>query len=179
MLLTFIRHTSVAVPQGICYGISDVPVSGSFPEEAALVKQKLATNKFDAIYSSPKIRCTQLANEVFPETNIRIDNRLTELDFGAWEMLRWDSIQETKMGKDWFADYINTACLDGESFVDLIKRCESFLESLKQANHQNTAVFTHAGVVRAMISIIQKIAPEDTFSIPVAYGQIVPLNFDL
>lgn len=178
MQLTLIRHTSVDVPKGICYGIFDVPVSSSFPEEAAMVKQRLANKTFDAVYSSPKIRCTKLASEIFPEAEIKLNNFLCEIDFGAWEMVRWNSIYETKKGKEWFADYVNTSCLNGESFTDLIKRCESFLELLKQSNHPNIAVFTHAGIIRAMISINQEIAPEDTFYVPVAYGQIVDLNFN-
>lgn len=179
MQLTLIRHTSVDVPHGICYGISDVPLSTSYPEEAALLKQKLEGRTFDAIFSSPKFRCTSLANDIFPENDIQLDNLLCEIDFGSWEMIRWDSIYETKRGKEWFDDYINTTCLNGESFNDLIKRCKSFLESLKQSNHQNIAVFTHAGVIRAMISINQRITPEDTFYVPIAFGQIVPLTFNL
>ena len=38
MRVTLVRHTSVDVPQGTCYGHTDVPVKTSFPEEAALVK---------------------------------------------------------------------------------------------------------------------------------------------
>ena len=62
MTITLIRHTSVNVPSGICYGQSDVDVSGNFEFEAPIVKDKLASNRFDAVYSSPLQRCEKLAS---------------------------------------------------------------------------------------------------------------------
>ena len=41
MIVTLIRHTSVAVAPGICYGQSDVDVAASFADEAAAVRQRL------------------------------------------------------------------------------------------------------------------------------------------
>ena len=35
MEVTFIRHTSVDVPPGVCYGQSDVPLRDSFEQEAS------------------------------------------------------------------------------------------------------------------------------------------------
>lgn len=36
-----IRHTSVGVPKGTCYGWSDVPVADTFEQEAAVTKENL------------------------------------------------------------------------------------------------------------------------------------------
>ena len=36
-----IRHTSVGVPKGTCYGWSDVPVADTFEAEAAETKRNL------------------------------------------------------------------------------------------------------------------------------------------
>ena len=35
MVVYLIRHTSVDVPQGVCYGQTDVPLNPTFEEEAA------------------------------------------------------------------------------------------------------------------------------------------------
>lgn len=43
MKITLIRHTSVAVENGICYGWTDVDVAPSFKAEASQVKQNLNT----------------------------------------------------------------------------------------------------------------------------------------
>lgn len=178
MKLTLIRHTSVDVPKGICYGKTDVRVSPTYSSEMEQVRNGLGHKNFEAIFSSPLQRCTRLASDIFSEANIGIDTRLTELDFGAWEMMSWDTIYQTRKGKEWFADYVNTPCLKGESFSGLIKRCESFLTFLRESNLHDIAVFTHAGVIRALLSINQDITPEETFYVPVPYGQIIDLNFN-
>ena len=41
MKLTFIRHTSVDVPKGTCYGQTDVPLRDTFLQEAAEVSIRL------------------------------------------------------------------------------------------------------------------------------------------
>lgn len=176
MKLTLVRHTSVDVPKGICYGKTDVPLAKTFRSEMEQVHENLIDEKFDACFSSPLSRCTKLASTIFSESEIITDHRLIELDFGAWEMMSWDTIFGTKKGKEWFADYANTPCLNGESFAELIKRCDSFLAFLRQSSFLKVAIFTHAGVIRAMLSLIQDISPEETFYVPIAYGQIIRLN---
>ena len=42
MKLILVRHTSVAVEKGVCYGRTDVPLADSFPDEAREVKQRLS-----------------------------------------------------------------------------------------------------------------------------------------
>ena len=56
MRLVFIRHTSVAVERGVCYGQSDVPVAETFETEAEAVKMRLDAYRFDRVYSSPLSR---------------------------------------------------------------------------------------------------------------------------
>ena len=178
MKLTLIRHTSVDVPKGICYGITDVPLASSFPEELKKVREKLVYKKFDLVYSSPLTRCTSLASEIISDQPIHTDSRLTELDFGDWEMATWKSIYESESGKQWFADYVNTRCPNGESFADLINRGKLFLNELKRNNFQNAAIFTHAGIIRAMMCLLQDIAAEDAFETSFEYGKMITFNLD-
>ena len=62
MKLYIARHTSVDVPQGTCYGHTDVPLRNTFNEEAEAVKQKLDGLHFDKVYTSPLSRCIRLAS---------------------------------------------------------------------------------------------------------------------
>ena len=41
MEVIFIRHTSVDVPLGVCYGQTDVPLRNSFEQEAAVTSGNL------------------------------------------------------------------------------------------------------------------------------------------
>ena len=54
MEVVMIRHTSVNVAKGTCYGWTDVPVSDTFEQEASITKSKLDGITFDAVYYSQK-----------------------------------------------------------------------------------------------------------------------------
>ena len=48
MQLYLIRHTSVAIEQGICYGQSDIKLSESFEEDSKNILGQLKNVNFDA-----------------------------------------------------------------------------------------------------------------------------------
>lgn len=60
-VLYLVRHTSVAIGKGICYGQTDVDVAEDFERVSGLIKEKLSGLNFDRIYSSPLKRCYRLA----------------------------------------------------------------------------------------------------------------------
>ena len=84
MEVVLIRHTSVDVPKGTCYGWSDVPVAETFEHEAAETKAQLAAyTPFEAVFSSPLTRARKLATfcgYAHPE----VDDRLKEMYMGDW-----------------------------------------------------------------------------------------------
>lgn len=179
MIITAVRHTSVNVPSGICYGITDVPLAPTFLSELESIRRNLTSEPFDAIFSSPLSRCTKLANELFPEGPIRIDDRLTELDFGDWEMQPWDSVFSSSEGKTWFQDYTRASSPNGESFPDLVSRVKSFLDELREFENEQIAIISHAGVIRALMCLLQEKSAEEAFNTPLKYGQIVHFDFML
>lgn len=62
MEVILIRHTSVDVPPGVCYGQTDVPLKPTFEQEAAVTQENLkAFLPFDHVYTSPLTRCVRLA----------------------------------------------------------------------------------------------------------------------
>lgn len=80
MNIYLIRHTSVDVPKGLCYGQSDVPLRPTFEIEAAVTKAKIESIHFDMAYTSPLSRCTRLAQYCGFGDAIR-DPRILELNF--------------------------------------------------------------------------------------------------
>ena len=178
MIITAIRHTSVDVSSGICYGITDVPLAATFKEETAQIQVELGNRQFDQIYSSPLKRCTQLASRLFPEKIIFLVDRLKELDFGDWEMQEWNTIFNSPEGKVWFEDYTRASCPNGESFAYLVTRVKSFLDELKAYENEPIAIFTHAGVIRALMCLLQQKTAEEAFNTPLKYGQIVIFDYN-
>ena len=91
MKVTFIRHTKVGIPRGICYGWTDVPVADTFEQEAAETLRNLGENKFDKVYTSPLTRAVKLA-EYCGHGDAQRDERLKEMNMGDWEMQKFDEI---------------------------------------------------------------------------------------
>ena len=186
MIVTLIRHTSVAVAPGICYGQSDVDVAASFATEADAVRRKLAGRRFDRVYASPLQRCRKLAAHC-GHAAPRVDDRLMEMNFGDWEMQAWEAIADPQLER-WYADWIGEAASGGESLRQLVARVGAFVGELTEARHgaadagqginefkgfERVAVFTHAGVIRAFGVVLGLFAVEDAFEFKVDYGDVV------
>ena len=169
MNLTLIRHTSVAVASGICYGQSDVDVASTFEAEAGQVLLNLRGKTFDAVYCSPLSRCRKLA-DFCGFTNPIVDKRLLELSFGNWEMKRWTDIEDHRL-ECWYDNWLSETPTQGESFNTMINRVEEFLVEIKKLPYQHVAIFTHAGVIRSTGIITKQFSVTEAFDYKVEYGE--------
>lgn len=176
MKLYLIRHTSLQVPAGICYGQSDIDVASSFLDEALLTQEKLISTPFDAIYASPLQRCLKLANAINIGDAI-VDNRLMELNFGDWEMSAWDDIPRDIFDV-WAHNYANLAPPNGETFSQLQQRGIHFLEEISTLYPTgNIAVVTHGGMIRALLAHVLNMPLKGLFRFTIDYGSITQLEF--
>jgi alpha-ribazole phosphatase len=157
------------IDKGICYGQTDIPLTESFKDEAGKLIQNLP-EALDAVYSSSSSRCIKLARLIKTEQLI-IDNRLFEMNFGDWEMKKWDEIDQVEL-KKWMQDFVNVKVPRGENFVDLYKRVCEFIAELKKHNYTKIAIVSHAGAIRSFIAMIQGSPLEKAFEIKVEYSSI-------
>ncbi|MDU1903417.1 MAG: alpha-ribazole phosphatase [Dysgonomonas sp.] len=171
MKLYFVRHTAVDVPEGTCYGQSNVPLKSTFEEEAGIVKQKLQGISFDAAFSSPLSRCRKLAKFCGFE-DIELKDRLKEMSFGEWEMTRWDDIQDENVDS-WYDNWIHHPVTGGESFKMQYDRVESILNEIKLSNYREVVLFTHAGVINCARVYFGKTTLEKAFDWVPAYGEVI------
>ncbi len=175
MEVILVRHTSVDVPPGVCYGRTDVPLKPTFGQEAAAVARGLKPFlPFDRVYTSPLQRCVRLAACCGYPDAVR-DSRLMELDFGAWEMQPFHTNADPRL-KEWYADWLNVAATGGESFAMLYRRVGRFLDELKEEGPRRTAVFAHGGVLVCAQIYARMIAPEEAFRTLPPYGGIVRIE---
>lgn len=136
--------------------------------------QKLAhLNDNPLVYSSPLKRCKLLAGKISNKVNI--DNRLIEMNFGDWELRPWNEITGSDV-ENWMNNFVVTRCPGGESYIDLYKRVKSFLSEICNFGEEEAIIVTHAGVIRAIVCIVQDIPLHKSFEINVAHGQIISLN---
>lgn len=170
-----IRHTRINVESGICYGQSDVDLCSSFPEESKKVLSKLPVSVEDSvIYSSPLRRCYKLAKELTDE-KVQCDDRLKELDFGDWELEKWEEIETEKL-QEWMDDFVNVNCPGGESYLELTERVTEWWEETIKKDHEPVVVITHAGVIRSLLSYVLEIPYKNSFRLIIDPGSISAIS---
>lgn len=171
MKVFLIRHTAVAVPEGICYGATDVPLADQYKDNIAAVKAALPA-RFDAVYSSPLRRCWTLAGELGPDMNV--DERLTEYNFGRWEMRAWDSLKGPQAAA-WFADFVRQPAPGGDSYEAMARKVADFWEGEllpRRTEAGRVAVVTHAGVIRALLANLLDLSLKNAFNLTIGFGSL-------
>lgn len=170
MDVILIRHTSVNVPKGTCYGWSDVPVADTFEQEAAITKKNIEHLEFDMVFSSPLTRARKLA-EYCGWANPVVDDRLKEMNMGSWEMKLFDEIKDENLQR-WYDDYMHQPTTNGESFPMMYARVAGFLDELKQKPYRRVAIFAHGGVLMCAGIYGKLFSEKDCFKYLAPYGGI-------
>lgn len=127
-----------------------------------------------SIHSSPSRRALRLAQALSPLAPVRIDPRLCEIDFGAWEGQRWDAIGREEIDA-WAANVFGFTPPGGESVAALQARALDFASSLEK-NDSDAAIVTHAGVMRVLVSHWWQLPISDCLRLEFAFGELVCLD---
>jgi len=152
--LILIRHGQTEMnAQNLYFGKLNPLLNDLGIEQAYMVKEKLSNIVYDCIYSSPLERARETA-EICNYLNKEIiyDNRLEEINFGAFEGLTFKEISKKfpnevkEMERNWKTfNYIT-----GESPKEMFKRAVSFLETLDYT--KDNLVISHWGIINCIIS---------------------------
>ncbi|MCF8186698.1 MAG: alpha-ribazole phosphatase [Sulfuritalea sp.] len=176
-----VRHTKPNVTAGVCYGQTDVGLAESFDTEWSMLKPKLEHLTSPVIFSSPLKRCAQLAQRAVNDFNFSsplTDARLLELNFGDWELKSWQDIPQGIAG-EWTDEHVMQAPPNGESYVDLHRRAKEFLYDLAMyQNIKQALVFTHAGVIRALVTEALKVPLKEASRVEVNYGSVTHIALE-
>ena len=174
-----VRHTTPDVMSGVCYGQADVGLASSFDDEWQLLSSKLAHLNAPLVFSSPLQRCLMLAHktaEHFSYDAVTTDSRLLELNFGDWELKSWQEIPQGIVG-EWTDEHVKQAPPNGESYADLHKRaCAFFEELVKRKDAKQVLVFTHAGVIRALVAEALKMPLREAGRVEINYASVTHLE---
>lgn len=174
MKVVLIRHTSVDIIPGTCYGQTDVPLTDTFPAEAAIVRNAIPDIQFDVVCSSPLTRCRRLAEFCgYPEP--LMDDRIKELNLGDCEMMMYDEIDDPNI-KNWHTHFVETPIPGGESFRDIYNRVSSFLDSLKESGAKNVLIFAHGGVLACAKVYAGQTKLKNIFDELTPFGGMIEIN---
>jgi alpha-ribazole phosphatase len=169
-----IRHTTPSIEKGICYGQSDLDVMPTFEEEWKEIYKILP--QLDKIYSSPLLRCKKLAEKLTLENMpIHFDNRLLEMNFGEWEMKKWNEI-DNELLNNWMENFTHNLVPAGESYDLVKKRVIDFWEDLLENKEEKIGIVTHFGVIQSVLSILFETPPQKTFRFDLDYGAIIRIK---
>jgi alpha-ribazole phosphatase len=162
--LILIRHTRPDIPEGLCYGRTDVPYR--LEDFEAWVRHEPWPERLRA-YSSPLKRCLDLAVKTMP-TAVCVDDRLIEYDFGRWENRLWSDIPRHE-SDPWTADYLRLSPPEGENLLGMCSRLENFIRDLEAGDHSHV-LFSHSGVIRLLLLAAYQETMDKYFDRQVDFG---------
>jgi alpha-ribazole phosphatase len=177
MEVYLVRHTETVCETGICYGQSDVGIREPYNVIFESIVEQLPQGAI--LYSSPLQRCVILAKYILENTKIDCiieDSRLMEMNFGDWELKRWDAIPQEDLNP-WMEDFVNVSVPNGESFVDLNDRVLDFWDNkFTGENEKPVIIIAHAGVIRSFLCKINDLSLKDAFQNKVDYGDVIKIE---
>ncbi|MFC3683581.1 histidine phosphatase family protein [Hydrogenophaga luteola] len=153
MKLWLLRHARVVLPQGLCYGASDVPADEALTVEAAQAIAPLLPKGLPVRVSDLR-RAQQLHQTLRglrPDLGTAAtDPRIREMDFGSWEQTAWDAVPRAAFDT-WMADFAQHRFGGAESVHELMTRVADALDDTRAAVGPNGEALwiTHAGVIRS------------------------------
>ena len=184
MRIYLIRHPKPEVAPDICYGSSDLTVSGQEQAAvlAALLPQLHALPLSTPIFSSPLLRCATLARQLAlgrgdSAPAPQFDARLAEMDFGTWEMRSWKTIARGDIDA-WASNLTGYHPGGGESVLQVAARVHAFHADLARSPFECAIVICHAGTIRLSLAAQSTRSIEDiacaAAGIPhkIAYGAL-------
>ncbi len=143
--------------QGRIQGTTDVPLNDTGRQQARAVGRYLADRQdFERMYTSGLTRAAA-TGEIIAEhvdTPMVRDDRLREMDFGAWEGLTADELEKEFPSalRRVRSDPVNTPRPGGESTAEACDRILECMEDIAEETDQRCLVVSHGGVLRALIT---------------------------
>lgn len=178
--LYLIRHSEPLIEAGVCYGQLDCLLSDDYALQLANISAYFKGQKISAIYSSPLLRCAQLAEDLakkYTHSEVFYKEAFKEINFGDWEGEKWDDIGKVKI-EQWNENRLHFRFPGGESPYLFIQRVlKGYRDLLSVDKKQKTAhktiiLITHAGVIRTLLAEILHLSFTDSLNLPVDKASI-------
>ena len=157
MQIFLVRHGETELNSALRYwGRSDVKLSPLGLSQAERVRDRLACEKIDAIYSSSMIRARTTAEIISSGHRVPITEcqEICEVDFGKLEGLTFEEIEQQypDVAKLWIERSPELEYPDGESRNEFYDRVCSFIPRIEIHRPDDTIlVVAHSGVLRTII----------------------------
>lgn len=155
--LFLLRHGETQLNlKKVYYGRTDCDLTQKGVEQAAVLTSFFSVLHLDLVYESPLLRAKHTADIVLaqnPVERVR-DDRLRELDFGAWEGKSYQELTGDPVYTAWCNDWQNTRPPQGESFCDLVGRTQSFYRDLIKSEAEDILIVGHHAVLQQLMAYL-------------------------
>lgn len=175
MEIYLVRHTETICEKGICYGQSDVTILEPFDEIFGRIVSELPSEA--VVFSSPLKRCAILAKHIcenIKTISYQEDDRLKEMNFGDWELKKWDEIPPGELNP-WMEDFVNIKVTNGESFTELHERVGHFFNEISTIK-EPIIIVAHAGIIRSILCHQTSLPLKDAFNSKVDFGEVIRIE---
>lgn len=149
MTLLLARHGECTASGTYC-GRTDAPLTENGRQQAAALAQVIAPYPISVCFTSPLLRARETARIALNGRRVplSVDDRLREVDFGAWGGLTYAEIERgwPQLIATWLCDPSRVDIPEGESFSALRSRVRAFLsEHSRSASDNNILIIAHGG----------------------------------
>jgi broad specificity phosphatase PhoE len=182
--LILARHAEPARwTRGRCIGRTDAGLSMEGVRQARSLATALAADGIDTVVSSPAVRALRTARAIADAASISpdVDVDLREIDFGAFEGLRFSTIarRHPDVYARWMVSPTTTTFPEGESWSDLRRRARSALRRVTATQEgRTTVVVTHIGVILATLADVLSLPDDRVFSLEIGHAGVCVVDID-
>ncbi len=152
MEIYLLRHGRTVRP-GTYTGLTDIELSDTGRKQVVSLQPVLAEAVFDQCYCSPLKRCRETFALLELETACSVDEQLREIDFGQWEGLRFDQVEQRFPGQidRWSCLQEAFGFPGGDEIGQFNHRVCCWFDKLLKNKFNRVLIVSHAGVIRTAI----------------------------
>lgn len=157
-LIYFVRHGETEWNHSGRYqGFTDIPLNAVGLEQARLCAEALKNVELDRIIVSDLSRAVVTAETIAEGRNIQVqqDKRLREINFGDWESLTYNQIDQRWPGiiEEMYRHPADVQISGGESFHEVQVRAWAALEETLSAAQEDEKIMVvcHGGTIRTLL----------------------------
>ena len=174
-MLILVRHGRTAVNAGgRLQGRVDAELDETGREQARITGEHLRARFGElTVVSSPLVRALDTARAI--ATDVTVDGRFVELDYGDWDGLRMDELPAGTWEKWRNEPHLRPP--NGETLAELDERVRPALEEIAtRAATQNVVVVSHVSPIKSAVTWALGAGPEMTWRMSLDRASICTVN---
>jgi probable phosphoglycerate mutase len=145
--------------------------------QADAAGRRLADEGVEAVLSSPLERTRQTAERIREACGVplRIEEALTEIDFGDWNGRTFESLEPDPLWRAWNSERDAVRPPAGETMQEVQGRLATWLEGVARSGAGAIAAVSHADVIKAAVGLALDLSMRSHDRFEISAGSITTL----